>query len=169
MRFIIVCSDCVYGSSAAAAHREFIRSLDLIELEQRKVKKARTICEAEIGEYTDLGSEIEENIMQTRQEIEMLKKELAKEKLIRQRKEECESLAKVVTAVQSREETSKQLNELQSELQQKQKAQKQTSKELELRKKQFSLLMQSIQALKPALAEEDDAQEDEEEEGELAG
>lgn len=48
--------------------------MELIELEHSKAKRAKVIATKEVEEYESLGKDIEAKIVETKQDIELLKK-----------------------------------------------------------------------------------------------
>jgi len=124
------------------------KEIDLITLEYRKTKRAKIRCQDEKIEYEKLSNKVAVHISDTVRDIEILRKELKKERLRRQRKEECEVLAKIVNEVDPREKTQKGIKKLEEELEELKKIQQDTEAKFSLRRKQFQLLMHSIYELK---------------------
>jgi len=81
---------------------------------------------------------------QAQQDIEDLKVQLEEAKIERQHKEECEVIRKLIAAQSPRAVTQKQLNDLEKELVQLEAENYAASRTIELRKKQFGLLLHFV-------------------------
>lgn len=81
---------------------------------------------------------------QAQADIEDLKLHLEEAKIERQHKEECEAIRKLIAAQSPRADTQRQLNELQKELVVMEADNFAASRTLELRKKQFGLLLHVV-------------------------
>lgn len=82
--------------------------------------------------------------MQAQTDIENLKVQLEESKIERQHKEECEAIRRLIGAQPARSETQKVLDELTKELSALEAENMAASRTLELRKKQFSLLLHVV-------------------------
>jgi len=87
-------------------------------------------------------------IGQAQRDIEELKVQLEEAKIERQHKEECEAIRKLIAAQSPRLATQKQLNELEKELVQLEAENFAAHRTIELRKKQFSLLLHVVSNFK---------------------
>lgn len=83
-------------------------------------------------------------IEQAQRDIEELKVQLEEAKIERQHKEECEAIRKLIAAQSPRLATQKQLNELERELVHLEAENFAAHRTIELRKKQFSLLLHVV-------------------------
>lgn len=81
---------------------------------------------------------------QAQRDIEDLKLQLEEAKVERQHKEECEAIRKLIAAQSPRAVTQKQLNDLDKELVQLEAENYAASRTIELRKKQFGLLLHVV-------------------------
>lgn len=81
---------------------------------------------------------------QAQRDIEDLKLQLEEAKVERQHKEECEAIRKLIAAQSPRIVTQKQLNDLEKELVQLEAENYAASRTIELRKKQFGLLLHVV-------------------------
>jgi THO complex subunit 7 len=84
----------------------------------------------------------------------VLKVQLEEAKIERQHKEECEAIRRLIAAQPPRAETQRQLNELEKELVGMEAENFAASRTLELRKKQFGLLLHVVDELQSTLEEE---------------
>ena len=87
-------------------------------------------------------------IGQAQRDIEELKVQLEEAKIERQHKEECEAIRKLIAAQSPRLATQKQLNELEKELVHLEAENFAAHRTIELRKKQFSLLLHVVSNFK---------------------
>jgi hypothetical protein len=105
-----------------------------------------------------MEKDIEDKIMRTEQSIEQLSVELMEQKALRRHREECENLAKVVVSVPSCASTEKTIIQLREECDHLRKMIASKEAQESIRKKQFTLIMQSISDLQRSIAEEDSTQ-----------
>lgn len=82
--------------------------------------------------------------MQAQDDIEDLKVQLEEGKIKRQHKEECEAIRRLIGAEPPRSETQKALNELEKELVALETENTAAARTLDIRKKQFSLLLHVV-------------------------
>ena len=94
--------------------------------------------------FNEVKDETERQIMQAKAEIEDLKKQLEESKIDRQHKEECETIRKLISAQPPRSETEKVIYELNKEIAELEAESTASWRLLELRKKQFALLMHVV-------------------------
>lgn len=125
----------------------------------------------EMENYEKIYTDIEQNITSAHDKISECKKEIQRAKRIRKNRQEYDALAKVIQQHPDRHETLKQLEALDKELQQLSHIKENVEDKLELRKKQFHVLLSTIQELQQTLendekSENDDAQESSMENGE---
>ncbi|KAL2091410.1 hypothetical protein ACEWY4_013673 [Coilia grayii] len=118
----------------------------------------------EMENYEKIYKDIEQNISTAHDKIAECKKEIQRAKRIRKNRQEYDALAKVIQQHPDRHETMKQLEALDKELQQLSRIKDNVEDKLELRKKQFHVLLSTIQELQQTLeidekSETDDTQE----------
>jgi len=102
--------------------------------------------------YSQVGRDIE----QTKHDIEKLKVQLEQEKIGRKHLEEYDSLSKFICELPERKETYREIEEQNKQIQAVQEELNNTSSKLDLRSKQFQLLMYSIHELQRTLEEEEE-------------
>ncbi|XP_077460142.1 THO complex subunit 7 homolog [Stigmatopora argus] len=105
----------------------------------------------EMENYGKIYTNIEQNITSAHQKITECKKEILRAKRVRKNRQEYDALAKVIQHHPNRHETLKQLEALDKELQQLSKIKENVDAKLELRKKQFHVLLSTIQELQQTL------------------
>lgn len=157
------------------------RELRLHALEMRKITLVADAAENELAQYEQATRQIDADVAATRAEIDRLQTELTYEKKVRQNREEYESLAKMANVRPARRETEAKLRQIQEEMGRIAEEEAANVAELEVRAKQFHLLMQAVNDLKSTIAEdetkkraldeaadEDDGDDDMAEDGEVA-
>ncbi|KAJ8259772.1 hypothetical protein GJAV_G00173240 [Gymnothorax javanicus] len=115
----------------------------------------------EMENYEKIYNDIERSIMSAHDKISECKKEIMRAKRIRKNRQEYDALAKVIQQNPDRHETLKQLEALDKELQQLSHIKENVEDKLELRKKQFHVLLSTIRELQQTL-ESDEKSETEE-------
>jgi THO complex subunit 7 len=142
----------------------------LWELEQLEAEAAKTAlwnytCDRELEEYETLNADIDTAITRASKDIETLKREVHAERTVRAYKEEYESIARVINELPSRQQIEAEMEVQQLRLHEATAAIQSVDATLDLRSKQFALLMTTIQNLKATL-DEDAQMEDEQQAGE---
>ncbi|XP_028410858.1 THO complex subunit 7 homolog isoform X2 [Dendronephthya gigantea] len=116
------------------------KTLQVHEMNQREMKNYRKRYE-----------EIEKSIKVANEQISECKKELEEAKTIRKHRQEYDSLARVIAKEPNRKETTRQIESLDKEVQSMKETQETLVTKLELRKKQFHLLIHTIHELQEML------------------
>ncbi|KAL3977915.1 BRISC complex subunit Abro1 [Sarotherodon galilaeus] len=114
----------------------------------------------EMENYEKIYSNIEQNIASAHEKIAECKKEIQRAKRIRKNRQEYDALAKVIQQHPDRHETLKQLEALDKELQQLSHIKENVDAKLELRKKQFHVLLSTIQELQQTLENDEKSDND---------
>ncbi|KAJ7314523.1 THO complex subunit 7 [Desmophyllum pertusum] len=131
----------------------------LVQLAQCEfaIGKTQTVFEMnelETENYEKIYSEIEQSISNAYEEIASCKTELQQAKRIRRNRQEYDALAKVISQHPERQETLKQIEELDKELNSLTNTKESLFSKLELRQKQFHLLINTIHELQRMLDED---------------
>ncbi|KAL6516384.1 THO complex subunit 7A [Orobanche gracilis] len=129
-----------YGDCERLA-KAFLQELNTFEI---PLLKSRAVIDANVREkenFNELKEEINRQILQAQGDIEVLKKQLEESKIERQHKEECEAIRKLVAMQPPRSETQKIITELEKEIAMLEAENTSGSRTLDLRKKQFALLL----------------------------
>lgn len=124
--------------------RAFLQELSTFEI---PLLKSNAVVEANIREkenFNELKEEINRQILQAQSDIEDLKKLLLESKIERQHKEECEAIRKLIALQPPRSQTQKLIMDLEKEIAALDAENTASSRMLELRKKQFALLLHVV-------------------------
>ena len=124
--------------------KAFLQELTTFEI---PLLKSKAVIDANLREkenFNELKDEITTQIHQVEEEIEDLKKQLEASKIERKHKEECEAIRKLIAMQPPRSETEKMIAELEKEIAALEAEDAATSRLLELRKKQFALLLHVV-------------------------
>ncbi|XP_041130856.1 THO complex subunit 7 homolog [Polyodon spathula] len=105
----------------------------------------------EMENYEEIYTEIGQNLTAAHEKIAECKKEILQAKRIRKNRQEYDALAKVIQQHPDRHDTLKQLESLDKELQHLSQIKENVEDKLELRKKQFHVLLSTIQELQQTL------------------
>ncbi|KAG6591057.1 uncharacterized protein IUM83_11222 [Phytophthora cinnamomi] len=138
--------------------------LEQLEFEANKTEIWNYTCDRELEEYETLNAEIDTSIGRAAREIEELKVKVHVEKTVRAYKEEYESIARVINELPSRRAIQAEIETQNRRLEEATAAIQAVDGKLELRTKQFALLMNTIQNLKATLDEDALMEEQEEQE-----
>lgn len=133
---------------------DFIRELQLHDLEMKKLELASQVADAELEYYESLVKEAQSSTELIKEEIEGLKSKLAAKSKLKQNVEEYEALANLANQYTSIKENTRTLDEISIEMEKIRGEVKEFEKELEMRGVQFQLLMQSIFDLRNSLEED---------------
>ncbi|KAL5568259.1 hypothetical protein UlMin_024834 [Ulmus minor] len=134
--------------------RAFLQELSTFEI---PLLKSKAVVEANVREkenFNELKQEINRQIVQAQADIEDLKKQLEESKIERQHKEECEAIRKLIAMQPPRSETQKLISDLEKEIASLDAENTASSRLLELRKKQFALLLHVVDELQNTIEEE---------------
>ena len=134
--------------------RAFLQELTTFEI---PLLKSKAIVEANVREkenFNELKEEMNRQILLAQSDIEDLKKQLEESKVERRHKEECEAIRKLIAMQPPRSETMKVISELENEIAALDAENTAGSRLLELRKKQFALLLHVVDELQNTIEEE---------------
>ncbi|KAL1131239.1 hypothetical protein AAG570_010857, partial [Ranatra chinensis] len=109
----------------------------------------------ELKNYENLSKQITKNIENAKEEIIVTKKEFKEAKIVKKNRLEYEVLAKVIKDQPDRKETNLKLVNLQKELQSLEEQRGQLEAKFDMRRKQFHVLVSSLQQLQSFLNEAD--------------
>jgi len=133
-----------------------LTQLASIEWNMTKSRAVNTMNICEQDNYNKLHDQVEQGIVQARQEIEETKAELVEAKRIRKNRMEYDALAKIIQNHPTREESQNRLEQVSQELSQLSERETELEEKLELRKKQFHLLVSTLHQMQDLLAEDED-------------
>ncbi|XP_047328793.1 THO complex subunit 7A-like [Impatiens glandulifera] len=134
--------------------KAFLQELASFEL---PLLKSKAVVDSNLREkenFNELEDEINRQILQAQADIKDLKEELEVAKIERKHKEECESIRKLIALQPPRSDTQKIITELEKEIVRMEAENVASSRTLELRKKQFALLLQVVDELQNTIEDE---------------
>jgi THO complex subunit 7 len=138
-----------------SALEAFSRDLLLYKVEMGKFEQSFNMLDQEGIEYSSLEANIESKIQETAQSIVELTQELAQQKKLKQHREECEALSRIVNLVPSTRTILASSNLINDEISRLEEQLVSTGSIEKLRNRQVNLLVQSIADLSQSLEEED--------------
>lgn len=106
--------------------------------------------------YDELYNRVENGIVSAQKDIEATKKELAEARQVRRNKMEYDALAAIIQTQPDRRTNQEKLSLMRKELESRQSECHQLEMKLELRRKQFHLLVSTIQGLQQLLTKDDE-------------
>lgn len=125
-------------------HRNLLQELATFKM---PLIKSKAVVDANIREkesFNELQEEIHGQILQAQADIEDLKKQLEESKIERQHREECEAIRKLIALQPPRSETQRMISNLEKEIAALEAENAAAVRLLDLRKKQFSLLLHVV-------------------------
>ncbi|XP_076681807.1 THO complex subunit 7 [Andrena cerasifolii] len=137
-------------------HERMLSQLAQCEFAQRKSRLVSNMSQEELKSYEQLSKEIEIQIEEAKRDIEKTKAELQDAKRVRKNRIEYDVLAKVINEQPDRVETNLKLATLREELGRLKEKSEQLEHKLEMRRKQFHVLISSIHSLQGMLDEGDE-------------
>lgn len=137
-------------------HERMLSQLAQCEFAQKKSRLVSNMSREELDSYEQLSKEIEIQIEEAKEDIEKTKIELQDAKRVRKNRIEYDVLAKVINEQPDRLETDIKLTTLQQELATLKEKSEQLEHKLEMRRKQFHVLISSIHSLQGMLDECDE-------------
>ncbi|CAI9724386.1 THO complex subunit 7 homolog [Octopus vulgaris] len=153
---------CNMPENDEESHLTYQRMLATLAQCEYNMEKSVLVYEMNLTEqkkYEHLNQDIEEKISEATSKIIDCKQELQEAKRIRKNRQEYDALAKVIQRHPDRLETTKQLQELDKELVKLKNHKNQIQEKLDLRRKQFHVLISAIHDLEGIL-EDDEKKED---------
>lgn len=141
-------------SDCERLYKAFLHEINTFEL---PLLKSKAVVDANIREkesFNELQVEIERQILHAKTDIEDLKKQLEQSKIERQHKEECEAIRKLISLQPPRSETEKLIADLEKEITDLKAENVACIRTLELRKKQFALLLHVVEELQISIEDE---------------
>ncbi|KAL6432128.1 THO complex subunit 7 homolog [Cataglyphis hispanica] len=132
-------------------HERMLSQLAQCEFAQKKSRLVSNMSREELDSYEQLSKEIEIQIEEAKEDIEKTKIELQDAKRVRKNRIEYDVLAKVINEQPDRLETDIKLATLQQELATLKEKSEQLEHKLEMRRKQFHVLISSIHSLQGML------------------
>ncbi|XP_067287331.1 THO complex subunit 7 homolog [Pseudorasbora parva] len=141
-------------------YQRMLTSLAQCEFSMGKTLLVYNMNLKEMENYEEIYADIEKSITSAHEKIAECKKEIQRAKRIRKNRQEYDALARVIKQHPDRHETLKQLEALDKELQQLSHIKENVEDKLELRKKQFHVLLTTIQELQQTLENDEKMESD---------
>ncbi|EFJ34721.1 hypothetical protein SELMODRAFT_438744 [Selaginella moellendorffii] len=135
-------------------YKSLLQELSTFELPLLKTRAVIDANKREQQSFKDLQQQLDQQTIQTRNDIEDLKIQLEQSKIERQHKEECEAIRRLIAAQPPRSETQNVITELEKEIATLEAENMTATRTLELRKKQFALLLHAVDSLQTTLEDE---------------
>lgn len=136
-----------------------VRELALYRIEMSQALEAAMMCDRELEESKAIEKSIEEDIKAAQIDISNLAKELSEQQSIRKHKEECELLARLVNTLPPRSTVMKDIVKAEDALAKLREQSNTAEHRVNMRTKQFQLLLQSIFDMKKNMEEDSEQQE----------
>ncbi|EFA80055.1 hypothetical protein PPL_06877 [Heterostelium album PN500] len=133
------------------AHQQLLNELSLYEFQIQKANVQADVNKKELEYYTNVYKTRCDDIENVKNEIVDLKERLAYEKIQRQYKEQYLALYKLINEQPTIHDTEIEIEKVKKELEEVDKMNKKTNDKLDLRMKQFQLLLHTIQELEQNL------------------
>lgn len=143
------------GEESDDLARKIESQLALCEFSVEKSVLVYNMNKAEEENYTKLNKSISKQIDEGYAKISECKNELVQAKRIRKNRQEYDALAKVIQQQPDRAETLRKIDELNAELESLKTSKESLHKKLDLRKKQFHVLITAIHEMQSILAEDE--------------
>lgn len=140
-------------------YQRILSQLAQSEIAMVKSAQVYKMNEQEQTHYNQLNTDIEAQIKDAITNIAECKNELSQAKRIRKNRQEYDALAKVIQEHPDRQDTLKQLEALDRELSSLKDAKESLHQKLELRKKQFHVLISAIHEMQKIVEEDENRQE----------
>ncbi|XP_056001384.1 THO complex subunit 7 homolog [Ostrea edulis] len=156
--FIRWCHSSESQQENALGLERMMASLMQCEHTMEKSMLVHTMNTREQDNYNKLSQEIEAKIQDATEKIAECKNELSQAKRIRKNRQEYDALARVIQQHPDRQETMKQLQGLDKDVSSLEEQKKSLEEKLDLRRKQFHVLIAAIHELENIL-DEDEAKE----------
>jgi THO complex subunit 7 len=138
-----------------STYQKMLAMLTQCEMTMAKSVLVHNMNQREQQNYEHLNTEIEQMIKDATEKIAECKKELNEAKCIRRNRQEYDALAKVIQQHPDRQETLRQIEALDKELEVHRQTEKMLHEKLALRRKQFHVLVTAIHQLQSTLEEDE--------------
>ncbi|KAJ8302366.1 hypothetical protein KUTeg_021353 [Tegillarca granosa] len=145
---------------SAVHYQRMLASLTQCEYTIEKSVKVHQMNLKEQENYDKLSKQIAEKIKGATEKIAECKNELQQAKRIRKNRQEYDALAKVIQQHPDRQETMRQLQALDKEVSSLEESKESLEQKLDLRRKQFHVLIAAIHELEKILEEDDRDKDD---------
>lgn len=135
-------------------YKNFLQEMTTFEVPLLKSKEVVDANQREKESFIELQTQIQNQILQAQNDIEELKKQLEESKVERRHKEECEAIRRLIAQQPPRSDTQKIISDLEKEIAALEAEDIAGVKTLDLRKKQFALLLHVVDELQNTIEDE---------------
>jgi len=156
MRWCSAPADSLTADENRDTSHKLLTMLNQVEHTMERTRLVQAMNTEDQQHYEVINEEIEQSISKTVEKISSLKLELTKAKTVRKNRQEYDTLAKIVQQHPPREQTQKQLEAVNEELEQLQTIDDSLTHKLDMRKKQFYVLLMSLRDLQTTLEDEEE-------------
>jgi len=136
-----------------------LRELRLLAIEVKKAALSEKACARELAECAELETATTAEIAESEATIAALQEQLARERKVRERKEEYEAMAKIINVLPSKKSSRAAIDVLSADVAALEAQQAELDDEMERRSRKFELLLQTIDDLQRSDLEEYDERE----------
>ena len=137
-------------------YQRMLTQLAGIEWNMTKSRMAAAMNQAELENYEVLHQRVEAGITEAKEEIEATKTDLAEAKRVRKNRMEYDALAKVISTHPDRETSEARIEALTHEQKQLEEKEVKLDQKLDIRKKQFHVLVSAIHQMQDLLDNDED-------------
>ncbi|KAL4225875.1 THO complex subunit 7 [Mactra antiquata] len=151
-------SNNIDDSTSEDSHITVQRMLATLAQSDHAIQKSAQVYKMNLYEqqnYDKLNKQIESRIEEAERKIKESKEELQQAKQIRKHRQEYDALAKVIQQQPDRQDTTRKLEDVDEELKQLEETKKTLEQKLDLRRKQFHVLISAIHELQTMLEDDD--------------
>lgn len=141
-------------SSKTTSHLSASLQLSRYGIEIEKAEQVAESCKKQMDDYVNLEEKVSSLVESTQKEIETLNEELRLAKKVRQHKEQYETLAKIVNQRPSKKITIKEQDKVKEAIQKLEEDKDTLDMQINIREKQFTLLMSTIDDLTRTLGDD---------------
>ncbi|XP_070558274.1 THO complex subunit 7 homolog [Ptychodera flava] len=149
------CQSSGSDEECTAAYQRMLSTISQCEFSMAKTQMVYDMNQREMTKYEQIYKDIEKSISDAHEKIASSKTELQEAKRIRKNRQEYDALAKVIQKHPDRQGTLKKLEELDRELNSLTDQKEALENKLEMRRKQFHVLITSIHELQRILDEDE--------------
>merc|ERR1711865_64308 len=136
--------------------RDLVKDIEFWDLALGKAAVVSECNAREVQEYATLLNQIGESIEQAQGEVEDLKRQLNVERVARQNKEEYETIARLINEFPARDQLEEDLGMLNNDINRLEQEGAAVAKKMDLRGKQFHLLLHTVQDLQNSPEDEEE-------------
>ncbi|XP_057296472.1 THO complex subunit 7 homolog [Hydractinia symbiolongicarpus] len=140
-------------------YQKIVALLRQCEYSMTKHHLAYLMNTEERDNYEKLYQQIQGKIVEAKKDIALCKEELQQAKIIRRNKQEYDSLARIIEKHPERKITEREIQSLEKEISELNARMHKLMQKLEMRQKQFHVLVYSVQLLQQILEDDDDGSE----------